>query len=154
IVEHIDSLPLTIIAAITFFAATVGINMLANFIPPAYDLANLMSSRINFRIVGAITAIVAFFIGALWITVISRIGIDGFVNTLGAVLAPVYGVMLADYYWVRKLQVDIQQLFTTEPQAAYHYFRGWNRRALVAFALGAMFSVPSVWLPQLSFLGG
>lgn len=33
IIERVDSLPLTIIAAITFFAATVGINLVANFIP-------------------------------------------------------------------------------------------------------------------------
>ena len=45
----VDNLGLTIIAAFAFFAATVGINMVANFIPPAYDLANLMPSKINFK---------------------------------------------------------------------------------------------------------
>ena len=48
-VAKVDNLGLTIIAAFAFFAATVGINMVANFIPPAYDLANLMPSKINFR---------------------------------------------------------------------------------------------------------
>ena len=49
-VAKVDSMLLTIVAAFAFFAATVGINMVANFIPPAYDLANLMPGKINFRI--------------------------------------------------------------------------------------------------------
>ncbi|MCG8508646.1 MAG: cytosine permease, partial [Rhodospirillales bacterium] len=54
IIEKVDALPLTIIAAVTFFAATVGINLVANFVPPAYDLANLIPSKIDFRIGGLI----------------------------------------------------------------------------------------------------
>ncbi len=49
-VAKVDNIFLTIVAAFAFFAATVGINMVANFIPPAYDLANLYPSKINFRI--------------------------------------------------------------------------------------------------------
>ncbi|BBI52959.1 hypothetical protein HORIV_53800 [Vreelandella olivaria] len=60
IVERVDSLPLTIVAALTFFAATVGINLVANFIPPAYDLANLFPSKISFKMGGLITAVIAF----------------------------------------------------------------------------------------------
>ena len=52
IVERVGHLGLTIIAAFAFFAATIGINMVANFVPPAYDLANLIPSKIDFRIGG------------------------------------------------------------------------------------------------------
>src|SRR5210317_1121534 len=62
-VAKIDNILLTIIAAFAFFAATVGINMVANFIPPAYDLANLLPSKIDFRMGGLITAIFGFVIG-------------------------------------------------------------------------------------------
>ncbi len=154
IVERVDALPLTIIAAVTFFAATVGINLVANFIPPAYDLANLWPSKINFRIGGLITAIAAFFVGALWVSVISEIGIAGFVNTLGAILAPVYGIMVTDYYLVKNQQLDIQQLFSSDPSGKYYYDKGWNRKALGAFGVAAIFSISSVWHPSLSFLSG
>ncbi|WP_309083501.1 NCS1 family nucleobase:cation symporter-1 [Chelativorans sp.] len=154
IVERVDSLPLTIVAAITFFAATVGINLVANFIPPAYDIANLSPSRISSRTGGIITAIIAFFIGALWVSLISRIGIAGFVDTLGAVLAPLYGILVVDYYLVRKQQLDIQQLFSSEPGSAYYYDSGWNTKALIAFAIAAVFSVASVWVPALTALSG
>jgi len=154
IIERVDALPLTIIAAVTFFAATVGINLVANFVPPAYDLANLWPSKIDFRIGGLITAVAAFFVGALWVSVISSIGIAGFVNTLGAILAPVYGIMVTDYYLVKKQQLDIQQLFSSDPSGKYFYDKGWNKKALIAFGLGAIFSISSVWYPPLSFLSG
>jgi len=154
IIERVDLLPLTIIAAITFFVATVGINMVANFIPPAYDLANLIPSRIDFRLGGLITAIVAFFIGALWVSVISRLGVAGFVNALGAVLAPFYGIIVCDYYVMKRQQLDVQQLFSTDEDAAYHYVKGWNQRGLIAFALAGVFSLSSVWVPALAALDG
>src|SRR5699024_4480914 len=74
IVGLADNTLLTVIAAITFFLATVGINLVANFIPPAYDLANLMPSKITFRGGGVITAAVGFVIGALWVAAIGDMG--------------------------------------------------------------------------------
>ncbi|WP_227369211.1 NCS1 family nucleobase:cation symporter-1 [Halomonas sp. M20] len=154
IIERVDSLPLTLIAAITFFAATVGINLVANFIPPAYDLANLFPSKISFRVGGLITAIIAFFVGALWLAVISRIGIPGFVNVLGAVVAPFYGIIVVDYYLIRRQKLNIQDMFSSEPGSTYYYDNGWNRKALIAFGLAALFSLSSVWIPTLAALDG
>ena len=154
IVARVDNLWLTLIAAVTFFAATVGINLVANFIPPAYDIANLNPERISARMGGIITAIIAFFIGALWVPVISTIGIAAFVDTLGALLAPLYGILVADYYLLRRGRIDVDALFTSDPAGPYHYERGWNRRALYAFGLAALFSVATVWVPALSSLSG
>lgn len=56
IVERTESVLLAVVAAITFLLATVGINLVANFIPPAYDLANLAPQKISFKTGGWITA--------------------------------------------------------------------------------------------------
>ncbi|WP_434361152.1 NCS1 family nucleobase:cation symporter-1 [Parasalinivibrio latis] len=154
IIGKVDNLLLTIIAALCFFAATIGINLVANFIPPAYDLANLMPEKIDFKKGGLITSVIAFFIGALWVSVISQIGIIGFVNTLGAILAPVYGIMVADYYMVKKQQLDLHDLFSTDPEGKYFYSNGWNTTALVSFGIAAVFSVGTVWIPSLESLSG
>ncbi|CAE6912531.1 Allantoin permease [Pseudomonas marincola] len=154
IIARVDNLTLTIIAAITFFAATVGINLVANFIPPAYDIANLAPARISARTGGFITAAIAFVIGALWIAFISKVGIAGFVDTLGAVLAPLYGIIVADYYLVRKQQLNLQDLFSTETSGAYYYDNGWNRKAMLAFGAASVFSVCTVWVPSLSIFSG
>lgn len=154
IIAHVDSLPLTIIAAITFFAATVGINLVANFIPPAYDLANLFPKKISFRTGGLITATLAFFVGGLWVAVISNIGIAGFVNAIGAIVAPFYGIIVVDYYLIRRQKLNIQDMFSRDPDGAYYYVKGWNKRGILAFALAAIFSISSVWVPALEALGG
>ncbi|AMN50155.1 MULTISPECIES: NCS1 family nucleobase:cation symporter-1 [unclassified Psychrobacter] len=154
IVDRVDSLPLTIVAALTFFAATVGINMVANFIPPAYDLANLFPKHINFRKGGLITAVIAFFVGALWLSFISKIGIVGFVNAVGAVIAPFFGILVIDYYIIKRQQIDMDDLFSAKPTGAYYYYKGWNVRGLIAFAVGALFSLATVLVPSLTSLEG
>ena len=154
IIERVDSLPLTIVAALTFFAATVGINLVANFIPPAYDLANLFPKVITFRIGGLITAVIAFFVGALWVSLISQIGIPGFVNALGAIVAPFYGIIVVDYYLVKRQQLDMEQLFSSAPTGAYYYQGGWNIKALLAFGMAAVFSLATVLVPALADLNG
>jgi NCS1 family nucleobase:cation symporter-1 len=153
-VARVGNLGLTVIAAFAFFAATIGINMVANFIPPAYDLANLVPSKIDFRTGGLITSIVGFIIGALWVSFISQVGMFPFVNTLGAILAPVYGIMIVDYYVIKKERLDINQLFSSKKGGKYYYNDGWNQKAFVAWAIAGVFSVLTVWHPALSGLGG
>lgn len=154
IIARVDSLTLTLIAAVTFFAATVGINLVANFIPAAYDICNLSPSKISAKTGGLITAAIAFVIGALWVSVISQIGIAKFVDTLGAILAPLYGILIADFYIVQKRKLDLPQLFSDRADGRYFYQDGWNRNAIIAVAVAAVFSIATVWLPALAGLTG
>ncbi|MGR3460262.1 MAG: NCS1 family nucleobase:cation symporter-1 [Roseovarius sp.] len=153
IVGRTDSVLLGVIAAITFFAATVGINLVANFIPAVNGIASLAPSKIGFRKAGLITSLFALVIGGFWTSFISEFGISGFVNTLGATLAPIYGIMIVDYYLLRKEALKRDDLYDMEG-GIYHYTGGWNRNALVAFAIAAVFSVATVWVPALGQLSG
>ncbi len=143
---------LMIIAAFAFFAATVGINMVANFIPPAYDLANLIPSKINFKIGGLITAGFGFIIGGMWVAVITQMGLFPFVNTLGAILAPVFGIMIVDYYIIKKEKLDVDDLFDDSAKAKYHYNGGFNRKAILAWILSGYIAVGTVW-PNILIFG-
>ncbi|MGX0876484.1 NCS1 family nucleobase:cation symporter-1 [Roseovarius sp. MBR-154] len=153
IVGRTDSVLLGVIAAITFFAATVGINLVANFIPAVNGIASLAPSKIGFRKAGLITSVFALVIGGFWTSFISEFGISGFVNTLGATLAPIYGIMIVDYYLLRKEALKRDDLYDMEG-GTYHYSGGWNRNALLAFGIAAVFSVATVWVPALSQLAG
>ena len=144
-VAKVDNVLLTIIAAFAFFAATVGINMVANFIPPAYDLANLIPSKINFRTGGLITAICGFIVGGLWVSVITQMGMFPFVNTLGAILAPVFGIMITDYYIIKQQKLKVDDLFTDRPNGKYHYNGGFNQKGMIAWILSGYIAVGSVW---------
>ncbi len=151
-VAKVDNLLLTLIAAFAFFAATVGINMVANFIPPAYDLANLMPDKINFRTGGLITAIFGFVIGGMWVAVITQMGMFPFVNTLGAILAPVFGIMIVDYYIIKNQKIDVDDLFSDKESGKYHYNGGFNGKAMLAWVISGYVAVGSVW-PNILFLG-
>ena len=144
-VAKVDNLLLTIIAAFAFFAATVGINMVANFVPPAYDLANLIPSKINFRMGGLITAVFGFIIGGLWVSTITKMGLFPFVNTLGAILAPVFGIMITDYYIIKKQKIDVDDLFSDSKSGKYHYNDGFNGKGMLAWVLSGYIAVGTVW---------
>mgnify|MGYP000029136769 FL=1 len=144
-VAKVDNLLLTIIAAFAFFAATVGINMVANFVPPAYDLANLIPSKINFRVGGLITAAFGFIIGGLWVSTITKMGLFPFVNTLGAILAPVFGIMITDYYIIKKQKIDVDDLFSDKKTGKYHYNDGFNGKGMLAWVLSGYIAVGTVW---------
>ncbi|WP_099024852.1 NCS1 family nucleobase:cation symporter-1 [Mycolicibacterium palauense] len=154
IVGQVGNVWLSILAAVTFFIATVGINLVANFVPPVYDIVNLRPSKLNFRIAGFITAALGFLIGALWVSVIGNAGLPKFVDTLGAVLAPLYGIMVADYFLVRRQRLHIQDLYSADPHGTYYFNRGWNTRALVAFSIAAIFAIAAVWVPAMGSLSG
>ena len=153
IVERTDSVLLGVVAAITFFAATVGINLVANFIPAVNGIANLSPDRIGFRKAGLITSLFALVIGGFWTSFISEFGISGFVNTLGAVLAPIFGIMIVDYYLHRDQHLDLDDLYDMR-SGRYRYGNGWNGAAVKAFGLAAIFSAATVWVPWFGFLSG
>ena len=144
-VAKVDNILLTIIAAFAFFAATVGINMVANFIPPAYDLANLIPSKINFRIGGLITAGCGFVIGGLWVSVITQMGMFPFVNTLGAILAPVFGIMIVDYYVIKNEKLHVNDLFSAKRKGKYYYNDGFNHKGMYAWIISGYIAVGTVW---------
>ena len=149
-VAKVDSMLLTIVAAFAFFSATVGINMVANFIPPAYDLANLIPGKINFRIGGLITAGFGFVIGGLWVAVITKMGMFPFVNTLGAILAPVFGIMICDYYLIKKEKLDVNDLFNAKG-GKYYYNGGFNSKAMYAWIISGYVAMGTVWPNLLIF---
>ena len=144
-VAKVDNMLLTIIAAFAFFAATVGINMVANFIPPAYDLANLIPSKINFRIGGLITAGCGFVVGGLWVAVITQMGMFPFVNTLGAILAPVFGIMIVDYYVIKNEKLNVKDLFSEKRKGKYYYNDGFNNKGMLAWLISGYIAVGTVW---------
>lgn len=154
IVAQVGNPFLTVVAAVTFLLATVGINLVANFIPPSYDLSNLLPARITFKVGGAITAGFGFVVGALWVAAIGNMGLPRFVDTLGAILAPLYGILVVDYYVLRRGRLSVQDMFSCRSDGVYFFRNGWNVRALVAGGIAAIFSIATVWVPALEALGG
>ena len=140
IVERIGNPWVVALGSITFIVATMGINIVANFVSPAYDIANLHPEKIDFRMGGLITSILSVMV-CPWIFVSSPGAITVFVSLFGAILGPMFGIMVADYYIVRKQQVVLEDLYTMDPNGSLYFEGGWNRRALIALAGASIFSI-------------
>lgn len=140
IVEKIHNPVVVILGSATFIVATMGINIVANFVSPAYDIANLYPEKISFKLGGLIASILSVLV-CPWLFVASPQAITIFVGIFGAVLGPMYGIMISDYYLVKRQQVVLQDLYTLSPAGSLHFDGGWNRRALWALALSGALSI-------------
>ena len=154
IVGLVGNVFLTIIAAITFVIATIGINLVANFIPPAYDLSNLNPQRISFKTGGYLTAALGFIVGALWVATISQIGLADVRGHPGRDPRTALWCLVADYYIVQRRSIKVADLFSMDESGRYFYQKGWNTRALIAIGIAAVFSIAAVWVPELRGLSG
>ena len=119
---------------------TVSCNIAANLVGPAFDFAALAPRHITYRRGAWITAGIAAAIMP-WKLIESS---GGYIFTwlLGysALLGPIAGIMVADYWLIRRTRLDAEALYA--PHGAYRYSGGWNPAALAALALGVAPSVP------------
>jgi NCS1 family nucleobase:cation symporter-1 len=140
IVNRIGNPYVVFLGSVTFIIATMGINIVANFVSPAYDISNLYPEKISFRTGGLITSILSVLV-CPWIFVSSPQAITVFVGVFGAVLGPMYGIMIADYYLVKRGHVVMHDLYTLAPSGSLHFDGGWNRRALLALVISGALSI-------------
>ncbi|HEX4409747.1 MAG TPA: NCS1 family nucleobase:cation symporter-1 [Xanthobacteraceae bacterium] len=140
IVEHIGNPWIVAVGSVTFIVATMGINIVANFVSPAYDIVNLNPARISFRLGGLITSILSVLV-CPWLFVSSSQAITIFVSIFGAVLGPMFGIIVADYYVVKRQQVPLDDLYSMAPSGSLYFQNGWNKAALVALAGAGVISI-------------
>jgi NCS1 family nucleobase:cation symporter-1 len=148
LVSRIDNLAVLLLGAITFAVATLGINVVANFVSPAYDLANVAPKHIDFRRGGAISAIVAL-VCTPWNLFSNPTVVNYFIGGLGAFLGPLFGIIMLDYYILRGQRVVLGDLFREHGE--YSYRNGWNPRAVAAFVVAATPTAIVALVPALSY---
>ncbi|MDQ4503410.1 NCS1 family nucleobase:cation symporter-1 [Sinomonas sp. ASV322] len=144
VVGRINSIWALLLGAVTFAVATLGINVVANFVSPAYDLANVWPSKIDFRRGGLIAAVVALVITP-WNLFNSPVVINLFLGGLGALLGPLFGIIMTDYYVLRRQHVVVHDLF--REQGFYTYSGGWNPKAILSFVVSAAPAVVIALVP-------
>ncbi|MEU7767830.1 NCS1 family nucleobase:cation symporter-1 [Nocardia sp. NPDC049190] len=142
-VARIDSTFAIVLGALTFTVATIGINIVANFISPAFDFSHVSPQRISWRAGGMIAAVGSVLITP-WNLYNNPEVIHYTLEVLGAFLGPLFGVLIADYYQVRKQQVVVADLFSMSPSGRYWYRKGYNPAAVIATAVGALVAVVPV----------
>lgn len=146
VIQKIDNPVVTVIGALAFIVATIGINVVANFVSPAYDFANLAPKYLNFKRGGMITAVLAIVVMP-WKLYSSALVIQYFLGALGAFLGPLVAILLVDYYLVRRGRIDVDELFSADARGAYFYRKGYNPKAVIAFLPAAAVSASLALIP-------
>lgn len=126
-------------ALVTVLIATLSVNIAANVVSPAYDLANLAPKFITFRTGALITGIVGVVIFPWKLTSTPELYIFTWLGVVGGLLGTVAGVLIADYWIIRRTVLDLADLY--RPGGRYWYASGWNWRAVAAFAVGGALAV-------------
>ncbi len=135
-----DSKLLVSIAMIAVAISTLATNIAANIVSPANDFANLAPARINFRTGGLITGIAGVLIFP-WKLIADP---GGYIFTwlvgYSSLLGPVGGILIVDYYFIRRQDLSLKDLY--DPQGIYRYTGGFNRNAVISLILGILPNIP------------
>jgi NCS1 family nucleobase:cation symporter-1 len=140
-----------VLGGLTFMIATVGINIVANFVSPAFDFSNVAPKLISWRMGGMIAAIASIFITP-WNLFNNPHVIHYTLDILGSFIGPLFGILIADFYLVKKQQVIVDDLYSMDHKGAYWYRNGYNPKAIMALIPSAAIPVLCVFLPSLSSL--
>ncbi len=151
VVARIDNTTAVVLGALTFIIATIGINIVANFVGPAYDLANVSPKHISFMKGGMITAFAAVFIMP-WHLFNSPAVIHFTLDTLGAFIGPLYGILVSDFFLVKKQQVNFEDLWHEKPSGRYWYQNGFNPAAVKTLVIAAVVAMLFVLVPPFNKL--
>ena len=145
IIGKIDNTVLTVLVLFFIVFSSASTNLIANYIPTQNTLLNFLPTKLNIKNTSIIISIVGFIIGIFWLPLLSQIGILAFVDTIGAFFGPLFGVMVIDYYLVKKTNLDNKSIFSLESNSAYFYSNGWHIKAIYAVTLGFVFAASTIW---------
>ena len=119
---------------------TLCVNLAANVVGPAYDFSAIFPRHINFARGGYLTAVLGVLMMP-WKLIESS---GGYIFTwlvgYGALLGPVLGIMIADYWLLRRTEIDVPDLYCEDGR--YRYRGGWNPAALIAFVVAVLPNLP------------
>ncbi|CAK7212331.1 hypothetical protein SCUCBS95973_001427 [Sporothrix curviconia] len=118
-------------AALAWYVAQVGTNITANSISAANDLTVLFPRYVNIKRGCMIAAVIAGWVLVPWKIISSATTFLSFMGGYSVFLAPISGIMAADFWLVKHGHVDIPALY--DPHGRYRFSKGCNWRAFVAF---------------------
>ncbi len=139
-----------VISLIAIVLATLNVNIGANVVSPANDFSNLWPRRISFRTGGIITCFMGVAMMPWKLLANYRTFILGWLGGYAAFLGPVAGIMICDYFVIRRRRLQVEDLYLRG--GAYEYSRGVNWRGVIALALGASTALAGLAVPPLRVL--
>jgi NCS1 family nucleobase:cation symporter-1 len=129
-----------VLAMVCLALATLATNIAANVVSPANDFAHLFPRLINFRIGGFITGVIGILIQPWRLLANASVYIDKWLVGYSSLLGAVGGILIADYFVIRKTRLDQAGLYLKN--GPYWYTSGFNLRAIFALVVGIGLCAP------------
>ena len=139
-----------IVSLLAVLLATLNVNIGANVVSPANDFSNLWPRRISFKMGGVITCFIGIAMMPWKLLANHRTFIFGWLNGYAAVLGPVAGIMICDYFVIRHRQLVTDDLYLRG--GLYEYSGGFNWRAIAALCVGSAVALMGLVIPPVRFL--
>ena len=139
-----------LIALVALLVATLNTNVAANVVSPSNDFSNLRPSLISFRTGGLITGVVGILMMPWKLLRDFSSYIFGWLVGCSALLGPIAGIMICDYYVVRRRQLQVDELYRRGGR--YEYRNGFNPKAIVALVAGVAIALVGLAVPALRWL--
>lgn len=139
-----------VVAMIALLLATLNVNVTANIVSPANDFSNLYPRRISFKMGGLITCFLGLLMQPWYLLASYGNFIIGWLVGYSGFLGPIAGVMIADYFVVRKKIILVEDLY--KRGGFYEFSRGFNWKAVAALGAGVVVALVGLAVPPLRAL--
>ena len=145
IIGKINNIQITVIGLFFIVFASASTNLIANYIPAQNVLINFLPNKLNLKSSAIIILFFGFFIGIFWLPLLSQIGILSLIDTVGSFFGPLFGVIVVDYYLVKKSDINNKDIFLLEDNSLYFYSNGWHIKAIYSLFIGFIFAASTIW---------
>jgi nucleobase:cation symporter-1, NCS1 family len=139
-----------VISLLAILLATLNVNIGANVVSPANDFSNLWPRKISFKMGGVITCFMGIAMMPWKLLANHKTFIFGWLGGYAAILGPVAGIMICDYFIVRRKRLVVDELYLRGGR--YEYANGFNWRAIGALMIGSSVALMGLVIPSVRFL--
>jgi NCS1 family nucleobase:cation symporter-1 len=139
-VQKIDTPFAILLGGLTFVTATVGINIVANFISPAFDFSHVNPQKISWRMGGMIAAVGSVILTP-WNWYNNDQAIHYTLGILGSLIGPLFGILIAGYYLAAKQRISVDDMYSMDPSAKYWYKGGFNPNAVITVVVTGLVAI-------------
>lgn len=141
---------IAMIGLVALLLATLNTNVAANVVSPSNDFSNLKPNLISFRMGGLITGVLGVLCMPWRLAADPERYINGWLVGYSGLLGPIAGVMIADYFIVRRQSLDLEGLYVRGGE--YEYSNGFNLKAIAALVAGVVVALVGLFVPALHWL--
>ena len=152
IIGKIDNIQITLFVLFFIVFASSSTNLIANYIPAQNTLLNFFPNSLNLKSTATIIFFVGFIVGIFWLPILSQMGVLSFIDTAGSFFGPLFGLLVVDYYFVKKENLNNKDIHSLDKNGEYFYSNGWHIKAVYSLILGFIFAASTIWNENLMSL--